>query len=178
MEKTELESKLKIALAVFLNQHSDLLKIDVSERSIAHKFAECLKIFFHRFDIDCEYNRHIGQEKRLDGVKDFVRAKRKSGELSDNEEDFGICVSPDVIIHKRMTDELNLLIIEIKKTGHPLQEREYDHLKICSYIKEINYKYGLFLEFDVNDHAGVKKALLFLPGNLQNPENITAKIRG
>src|ERR1039457_933516 len=144
MEKTQLESKLKIALAVFLAQHHCLLELAASERAIAHKFAECLDDLFPCWDIDCEYNRHLNQEKRLEGVKSFVKEKRKNGELSDKEEDFGVCVSPDIIIHKR-NSTANLLVIEIKKTGHPLNEQEYDHLKIHQYIEELVYKYGLFL---------------------------------
>jgi hypothetical protein len=100
------------------------------------------------------------------------RSAIRSGKLNHKEEDFGICVSPDVIIHKRASDASNLLVIEIKKTGHPLDEKEYDFLKIRNYISEIGYHYGLYLEFGVKDDAGMKKALLFLPDSAE-PEDIT-----
>jgi hypothetical protein len=167
MDRSELLRKLRIALAVFLDQHRLLLTKDANERSIAHKFAECLECLFPWWDIDCEYNRHGDQEKRLVKVKNYVREKRKSGVLTDKEEDFGICVSPDVIVHKRYNDDSNLLIVEIKKSDHPLNEKEYDFLKICSYIREIKYHYGLYLEFGVKDDAGTKRALLFLPGSVE-----------
>ena len=163
---------MKIALDVFLDQHRLLLDLDASERSIAHKFAECLGHLFSAWNIDCEYNRHKNQEKRLLQVKKYVRDKRSRGELTDKEEDFGVCVSPDAIVHERATDASNLLVVEIKKTGHPLDEKEYDFLKIRNYISEIGYHYGLYLEFGVKDDAGMKKALLFLPDSAE-PEDIT-----
>ena len=55
------------------------------------------------FNVDCEYNRHLKDPKRL------LLAKNASGD------DAGDKVLPDILIYKRNSDERNLLVIEIKK---------------------------------------------------------------
>jgi hypothetical protein len=64
--------------------------------------------------------------------------------------------------------------VEIKKTGHPLDEKKYDFLKIRTYIDEIHYDYGAYVEFGVKDDVAIKKVLLFLPGS--PAEDITHQI--
>src|SRR5437867_6664963 len=92
---------------------------------------------FSGWSVDCEYNRHLKQEKRLRSIREFVKAKRKSAELRQKEENFGICVSPDVVAHKRGNDNANLLVLEMKKGGHPFSEQEYDFLKLRGYVDEV-----------------------------------------
>ena len=51
-----------------------LLENNLSERCIAHKFAEYLKGNFEDFIVDCEYNRNIDIEKS------FISKKKSLGQ--------------------------------------------------------------------------------------------------
>lgn len=161
MKKDQVIVKVKRALNVFLKDDIYLLQKNLSERTICAKLAFYLQEEFKEFHVDCEYNRHINTVKRLNAVKDYVREKREAGILTDEEENFGICTSPDIIVHHRGINENNLLIIEAKKKGNPLEDKKYDFLKIEGYIKELEYKYGLFIEFSVGDDAGISVAKVF-----------------
>jgi len=54
-----------------------------------------LFIEFKEFDIDCEYDRHIDHQKRVENLDSNIR--------------------PDIVIHKRGKDDNNLVYIEVKK---------------------------------------------------------------
>lgn len=142
MKENEIKSKLKVAISVFLNLHQTLLEIDVNERSITHKFAECLAPLFPGWDVDCEYNRVGSDPKRL--YSDLVSIKPEKVESDDTE---GTTIYPDIIIHHRNESELgnNLLVIEAKKNPSD-SDRKKDIDKIRAIKKELKYKYGVFLE--------------------------------
>jgi hypothetical protein len=100
------------------------------EVTISCKLAQYLFVEFKKFDVDCEYNKHIDQEKY-------------NSELNQN-------IRPDIIIHKRGTDEDNLVYIEIK-TDHNRELRTFDYEKIKSMTKqdgEYKYSLGLFVDFN------------------------------
>lgn len=60
---------------------------------------------------------------------------------------------PDIIIHCRGNEDLNLLAVEIKKTSNK-RERRFDTLKLQSFREEMGYKYTTFLELGVKGRAG------------------------
>lgn len=136
MEKEEVSRKVEEALRNFLKEDKYLLCENVNERSISHKLAEHLQKQFEDFDVDCEYNRHIGNVKRLRDPYD-LEAKT---------------VYPDIIVHKRGIDNGNLLVIEIKKSSSNVNEEERDILKLKRFTnksKNFRYEFGLFIQFDV-----------------------------
>ena len=55
MDFKEVENNLEIALNLLREKDSFLLQNNVSERSIAHKFAQYLTPLFPEHDVDCEY---------------------------------------------------------------------------------------------------------------------------
>jgi len=127
-----------------------LLKNDLNERTISHKLACYLSDELPPdWDIDCEYNRNHDDVKRLNPNVENVTNNDTSGKT----------VFPDIIVHKRDTDE-NLLVIEIKKNANIEGERR-DLNKIKSFIKELKYEYGLFIDFRTGDQAGIEKLALF-----------------
>ena len=109
---------------------SDLFNRNNHEITISCKLAQYLFIEFKEFDVDCEYDKHIDQVKY-------------NSELNQN-------IRPDIIIHKRGTDEDNLVYIEIK-TDHNRDSRMFDIEKIKSVTKqdsEFKYRLGLFIDFN------------------------------
>ena len=66
----------------------------VCERTISARLAIYLQNMFKEYNVDCEYNKHINDIKRLENKNIF----------------------PDIVIHKRQNDDSNLLWIELKKS--------------------------------------------------------------
>ena len=64
----------------------------VSELSISHKLGHYLALLITEYDVDCEYNRNKDDKKYM-------------GESR---------IRPDIIIHKRGSNENNFVVIEIK----------------------------------------------------------------
>jgi hypothetical protein len=62
-------------------------------------------------------------------------AKRTPKSISDDEGFYFISIAPDIIVHQRSEDDLNLLVIEVKKTSNP-EIPEYDDLKLSCFTKQ------------------------------------------
>lgn len=163
MEIEEINKKLEIAIEALFSNDSWLLERDLSERSISHKLAEYLQSLFLEYNVDCEYNGDIDREnqneiqlgrKRISTLRNNLA---KYNLLSKKEVDAEIekdlierLVYPDIIIHKRGTNDFNLCIIEIKKSTSQVSYN-YDQIKLCSYTTNdygnLNYKVGYFVKF-------------------------------
>ena len=113
-----------------------------SERAISYRLAFYLESELRGLGlvgehgplvVDCEYNRHVGAGKNLEGsearIKQIVFDARRR-ELEANEDGFYVfTVAPDIVVHQRRTDVNNLLVVEVKKRSNHEPE-EYDALKL------------------------------------------------
>jgi|WetSurMetagenome_2_1015567.scaffolds.fasta_scaffold273944_2 hypothetical protein len=97
-------SKVEGALKRLLKEDAVLIGGNVNERSITHRLAICLQPEFVGWNVDAEYNRNLGDIKRL-------RLNPPQPTAEDND---AVTVYPDVIVHRRNTTE-NLLVVEVKK---------------------------------------------------------------
>ena len=125
----------KAALAFGLGER-DLLEADANERSITHKLAEYLQGVFPEWNVDCEYNRLGDKIKRL-----------PAAQPSSTDDTQGRSIFPDIIVHRRRTNE-NLLVVEVKKTTNKLLG---DEEKLCALTAddgEFAYTLGLHVIFD------------------------------
>lgn len=95
------------ALARLVECDDHLLAEDVNERSVTHHLAVCLACEFPGWDVDVEYNRNVGEIKRLHHLSAQQVA---TGDTT------GVTVYPDIIVHRRGTHE-NLLVTEAKRAG-------------------------------------------------------------
>ena len=74
-------------LEKFLKEDSYLSDVDANERSQTHKIAEYLQQILPEYNVDCEYNRNLRQEKTLNfseivyKIKDFLAKTSNSDEL-------------------------------------------------------------------------------------------------
>ena len=154
IDRDEIEKKVRRSLALLLKQDRFLLEIDVNERSITHKLAEYLQLEFPEWHVDCEYNRSGPLPKRLQITADTpVRADDTEAQT----------VYPDIIVHRRNTDE-NLLVIEVKKSSNR-NRAEWDRQKLEAFKEAEDYKYdyAVFLKFETrNDQERGVSELLFL----------------
>lgn len=133
VERAEIEKLIELSLEEFFKNELDLIDVDANERSLSHKLAEYIQSNFSDWHVDCEYNRDMEHPKLLGFSEENVS----------NYDTDARTVYPDIIIHKRKTNE-NLLVIEIKKSNSDLKK---DIQKINAFLKspKYSYKFGLML---------------------------------
>lgn len=113
---------------VYTNDKS-LIARDTNERSIVFRFGlylcEILKsTAFNNYNVDVEYNRNGQNPKRT------PRHPRNG-------------VVPDLIIHKRESNESNLLVLEFKTEWNSNQSEDEKKIKeLTSITGEYRFKYG------------------------------------
>ena len=145
MEFAEIENKIKVAANDFEAQHSTLLEVKANERSMTHKLAECLQKEFIGWDVDCEYNRKGFDPKRLNLTPEPI--------LSDD--DNATTVFPDIIVHRRLTQE-NLLVIEAKKVELGADNTEHDREKLRAFLSQLGYKFAVLVKFRTAPNQSVE----------------------
>lgn len=141
-----------------------------NETTIAHRlgfYIECgLRLRKKITDrgplvVDCEYNRHIYDRKKLHANNEYLDLVRQAGRnpipLADRNGDFELFVFPDIIVHERQTNA-NLLIVELKKRTSTEQrswEQRYDEfkLKLFTTAKPNGYGYKLGAWVVVEDNC-------------------------
>ena len=157
MENSEIIEKIYIGIKMLFSNDYWLLINDLSEKSITHKLAEYLQILFTDYNVDCEYNGNIKSEngrKMISILKEELERKNllKANEINNTDDEIACrLVFPDIIIHKRGTNESNLCIIEVKKSTRDIPF-DYDEIKLKAYTtgkygNDLRYKLGLFIEF-------------------------------
>lgn len=87
---------------------------------------------FSEYNIDCEYNRDIFNEKKY---KEIVYDEKKHK------------IKPDLIMHKRGSNDCNILAIEFKTYfNYNKKSIKIDRLKLQALTNsELNYKYKIGL---------------------------------
>ena len=130
---------------------SDALKEVVSEElyyEVAHDMHEvalCHRLAVHlekseKFDgylIDCDYNRSGINVKRSErNVKKHPREKVKNCGFR-----------PDIIVHKRGSDDDNLIMIEAKKASATRPQKKEAKKRLRRHAKAYNYCYAFYVEF-------------------------------
>jgi hypothetical protein len=146
--KIIMEKRLAAASLIFLTKNAELLQSRVSERAMTHKFAEALQSVFPSWHVDCEYNR----DGRIPKTIDLPRNPDKN-------------IFPDIIIHRRGSDE-NLLVIEAKPSDASKQDVYYDEQKLAAYISgRLGYRYALLLTFIVGRVPDVRYEWRTIPSD-------------
>jgi len=119
----EVAGNVAFSLEQLLDRDGALIRLGANERALTHRLAVYLEPLFPSWNVDCEYNR------------EGIGKKRNSA---------GKLVLPDVIIHRRMTDE-NLLVIEVK-TGSSVRRARDDKKKLRDYRQMQRYQHALFID--------------------------------
>ena len=109
-----------------------------SERSMVFRIGHYMQNEISKRDdcqefvVDCEYNRHGNVVKRINAKS----------------------IIPDLILHKRKTDENNILFVEFKKESNQSYGWASDAKKIKDVTdneKEYSYKYGFHVILNENE---------------------------
>jgi len=135
------------ALNLFLERDRFLLEIDANERSLTHRVAMYLQAQLIDWEVDCEYNRDNHEPKEL---------MLKGGDPDCNDTN-AQTVYPDIIAHRRGTND-NYLVIEFKKTSSTVGA-EKDYEKLHAFKGQFGYQYALFIELETRHiNGGVVRA--------------------
>jgi len=137
MNDEMVRGKVQNAIETLIERDAYLLELDAHEVSVSHKLAEYLQQEFPEWNVDCEFNKYYGKTKTLEEYeKDRVR--------------------PDIIVHRRGTDE-DLLVIEIKlTTSNDDICSEKEKVELYTEDEDLDYQHGLFLHLKAGDEAGVE----------------------
>ena len=151
MEQSQIKEKINEALQQLRNKDSLLLINDLSERTICHKLAIYIENLFEDWDVDCEYNKIPTGCKILDLIP---RGKSNSEETR---------VYPDIIVHKRNTDD-NFIVIEIKKsTNNKQSEVEFDKTKLNLYKEQLGYRFAIFINITTGrNYSSPENEIIFI----------------
>lgn len=137
--KEELESCIKNALDdlyendeyLIYREGSTEIEKHSGERSIMFWFAKYFELntrkIFDEYNVDCEYNRNIYAKKILPGFENGI--------------------APDVILHKRGTNDSNIIAIEIKTPWNTATKTDEKKLsELTNKCGVYRYSYGLSLK--------------------------------
>lgn len=140
----ELKSLVDEALNKLYYQDPELMECAVNERSIVFRFGLYLaKLLsdssFNDYHLDCEYNRNMGKTKRTTN--------------------FPAGVIPDVLLHRRNSNDENILVLEFKGYWNK-SDRDNDHKKIIDFTNQADdnmYKYAIGGVVEIeNGHFDIK----------------------
>jgi len=127
MDRASIATIVDRALTELIDEQPELLDLGVTERALSHHLANYIaKAIDWAYHVDVEYNRHFETPKRLnlpprDALDREIRATT---------------VFPDILLHRRNSDDGNLLVLEMKKPGEDLA---YDDLKLRAFRSELGY---------------------------------------
>jgi len=146
--KQLVQCRIENALKRLFHFDKELIDNNAHERSITHRLAVHLGIEFYKWDVDVEYNRNLGDTKKISSATSNLLSKISKKDLISGHKS----IYPDIIVHKRNTNK-NLLIIEFKKNHSSAEADEYDKEKIKAYLLEgtLNYKFAAFIKLNQND---------------------------
>lgn len=116
----------------------------MNERAITHRLAICVEREFAGWDVVCEYNRdgHDPKEIAFGSGDDAEHGRR---------------VFPDVIDHRRGTDD-NYVVFGLKKSNNPESDKR-DFEKLRGYCRQPGYAHGVFIRLVVRQqHPSVARA--------------------
>jgi len=149
-DEQKIQEKVSMSCELLQKHDAFLLENNLNERSITHKLAEYLQQQFHEYHVDCEYNRIKNENMDQQYITKILNLPIENLKSDDTE---AKTVYPDIIVHKRGTNDDNLLAIEVKKSTNR-STREFDFRKLLAFKTQLKYIFALFIEFD---NKGIKE---------------------
>lgn len=153
----ELTGIVEATLDMLYKNEITLFNCDISERSVVFYFGKYLIEQLEKYDkyndynVDFEYNRNILDEKTYKQIV-YEGLKQK-------------CY-PDIILHKRGSNDYNILAIEFKKENNTDKKgRKNDDWKLRALTdKGVCYKYKLGLFIDLGLKRNRVKVSKYIEG--------------
>ena len=167
MNNQEILDKIEQAINLLFENEEDNLKRGLNELNISNHLTFYLKPLFEDYDVDPEYNGDIDKpndRKALDIAKNRIREVGRTPNELENYK-----LSPDIIIHRRRSNEFNLAVIEVKKDVHSQKFKDFDlikleHLTINHLGNHYNYNLGIAIIFGTKENTGNYDMSFFIEG--------------
>ena len=178
MTDSEIIDRIDWAFKQLLSNDKWLLEKDLSERSIAHRWAVYLEQAFisdkFDFQVDCEYNGDAGRKDGLKRIFFLDRWLKANAHLEEVPDTIIRRVFPDIIVHRRCCNDDNLLVIEVKKSTSN-QNDVFDRVKMEAYTgrqfgNTLAYQLGLVATVGAKRKTGEWAASYYKDGNEFHPE--------
>lgn len=138
----KIEYTLMECVEILIGEDGCGITNDVNERAISRRLGLYLQRALPEWDVDCEYNRDHDDPKRLD-------IKRRNTRSDDTQ---ATTVFPDIIVHRRGTND-NKLVIEMKKTTSA-EPDNYDLGKLREFKKQLGYELAAFVRLGTGRKTG------------------------
>jgi hypothetical protein len=157
MDIAEAANRIDSAIHKLIEEEFDILKRGLNELNLNAHLAKYLMPLFGQYDVDPEYNGDIfkpNDRKALNIARNrMVKIGIKPNEVNNYQ------LTPDIIIHKRNSNEQNLVVLEIKKDSNSQKNKDFDLLKLehltIDYLgNHYNYRLGVALIFGTQNNAG------------------------
>ena len=154
MTRDEVAALVETAIDQLLLHDLPLLDLDVTERALSYKLAHYISLsdaIRPPLSVDCEYNRHFGDPKRLN----LPHRKAIDREIR------ATTVFPDIIVHERNSQENNLLVLELKKPGEDIA---YDEFKLLAFRRELGYPHTAHVILGLADDGAIVRQVQWVDG--------------
>jgi hypothetical protein len=141
-ERERIFAALESAAMLVGQRDHHILENDLRKEAIAHRLAHYLEEILFKdkqldlegFSVDCEYNSGAGYRRKYLHIQ---WPKGSQSQLRKRDQH----VRPDVIVHQRGTDGINLLMVEVKKSSTiSLASQKFAMLK-CQAFRESGLQY-------------------------------------
>ena len=169
--KEQVIQAVETSLKRLVTDDEYLLRSDVNERSLSHRFAIYLQEEVARWNgswnVDCEYNRDIEGGNDYSKKLDFSAAELDHFHPSFDDEDAST-VFPDVIVHQRGrpgSSGGNLIVIEMKKTSSRDNGTFDKTIKLPRYCSQLEYRYAAFVMLETQGQPSYKLEWIRSPSN-------------
>lgn len=163
------------AIQQVLDNEMNILQRGLNELNLNGHLIKYLTPFFDNFNVDPEYNGDILKPNDRKAL-DMAKKRMKLIGIPSNEAD-NYPLTPDIIIHRRNTNDFNHVVIEVKKDSSSKSRKQFDllkleHLTIDYMGNHYNYKLGVALVFGTKENAGTYEMTYFQNGIPTAKENL------
>ena len=175
MEINEILENLDRAINLVLKNEYDILQRGLNELNLTGHLTKYLTPLFEELTVDPEYN---GDKLKENDRKALDIARNRMIEIGiEPKETNNYKLTPDIIIHRRNTNESNLVVIEAKKDSNSKKLKKFDllkleHMTIDYSGNHYNYKLGVAIVFGTNKRVGEIEVLYFQNGIPTQRENL------
>ena len=154
MNIDEVKARVIAAVGKFRKNDIALIMVDAHERSMSHKLAQYVQEQFNGWDVDCEYNRHGSEPKEILENGSWRRWANAYTLLGDEK---AKTIYPDIVVHRRLSDEDNLLVVEVKKSTTVSESKlDIDKLEaLTSKNYEYRYHFGVQIVIAIDWHGNL-----------------------
>lgn len=168
IQKIEIyKNKVIESVNQFLERDVGLLDLEAHEQAISHRIAVYLEYYIDEFHVDCEYNKNMENPKKIVFTEFPSSLENNCCEGGDDKSQCQLLkeyfeshhdhtdeitekikkLRPDIIVHRRRSNDKNEIIIEIKKT----KDCNFDKEKLKLMTAQggsYKYKLGVFIRFE------------------------------